>query len=80
MRLTRRRKDDLAELRAVQAERKVEETAQLDEAVELLTLAEALGETFNPAANGFEFSTAQLKQHRDRRRAASQAAASRKSS
>jgi hypothetical protein len=68
-RLHRRRTLDCKELRAVQATRQAEEAAHLDEAAELLTLAEQMGEPFDPAANGFEFSTAQIRAHRSVRSA-----------
>jgi hypothetical protein len=56
----------LAQLRQLQAERQVQEQAQLEEAVKFQKLHEMKGEPFDPAAVGFVYSTAAIGQERAR--------------
>ena len=64
-RLSRRRERELKELHALQAERKAaqqaEEKEQLACAAQMLLRAQRARESFDPAANGFVFSTAQIR-------------------
>ena len=66
-RLARRREKELAELRQLQQERKEREQQQhleaLEAAAKLYLTAKQNNETFDPAANGFVFSTAEIEQH-----------------
>jgi len=55
-RLARRREKEMAELRAIQAERKAQEETDLNNAMKLFQGCAAVKKPFNLAANGFEFS------------------------
>ena len=64
-RLSRRRERELKELHALQAERKAaqqaEEDQQMARAAQMLLKAQHAKQPFNPAENGFAFSTAQIR-------------------
>jgi len=59
-RLSRRRERELKELHALQAERKAKETEELTRAAQACLLAQQRKQPFNPAENGFAFSTQQI--------------------
>lgn len=66
-RLARRRREDLAELQQLQTERRTAQHEAEQSALALVSdqyvAAKATNQPFEPAANGFVFSTAQIEQH-----------------
>jgi hypothetical protein len=62
-RLARRREKEIAELRQLQQERRSKEREALETASRLYLAAKETHQPFDPAANGFVFSTAQIEQH-----------------
>jgi hypothetical protein len=56
-----------AQLRQLQAERKARQEEDLEEASQLNQLAESQGLTYDPAADGFTFSTIQIHCYTDRK-------------
>jgi hypothetical protein len=62
-RLARRREKEIAELRQLQQERRSKEREALETASRLYLAAKEVNQSFEPAANGFVFSTAQIEQH-----------------
>ncbi len=76
-RLARRREKELAELNRLQAERRSAEQEALDLVANRYRAAQISGQPFEPSANGFVFSTAQIEAHLERldsRRAGSRTA------
>ena len=69
-RLSRRREKETAELRELQQDRKAKKREQLDLASKLYLAAQQDHTPFDPAANGFDFSTAQIEHYLARVRAA----------
>jgi hypothetical protein len=68
-RLSRQYEKEFAQLRTLQAERSQRETAALDNAYKFAKSYEALGKTYDPAEDGFDFSSeyfARYKAHRNR--------------
>ena len=59
-RLSRRRERELKELHSLQAARKAKETEELTRAAQACLLAKHHNQPFNPAENGFVFSTQQI--------------------
>ncbi len=68
-RLARRREKELAELRQLQGARQANQHQALEEVSALYLAAQQAGQTFEPVANGFVFSIAQIEQHLQRMRA-----------
>ncbi len=62
-RLHRRREKDLAELRMLQQARKAKEIQALDAAARQYVLAKRDNQAFDPKANGFEFSIAEIERY-----------------
>ena len=62
-RLARRREKETAELRKLQQERKAEQAQALDTAARQYVIAKKSNQSFGPAANGFEFSTAEVERY-----------------
>jgi hypothetical protein len=62
-RLARRREKETAELRKLQQERKAEEAQALDTAARQYVIAKERNQSFEPAANGFEFSIADIERY-----------------
>jgi len=69
-RLDRRRDKELAELRRLQQERKDKEKSALELAAQLYLAAQKDHQPFEPAAHGFDFSSAEIERHLARVRAA----------
>ncbi len=65
-RLARRREKEMAELRKLQSERKAKQVQALDAAAKRYLIAQKNNTAFDPAANGFEFSTAEIQHHLER--------------
>ncbi len=65
-RLARRREKEIAELRQLQQERRAAEKEALETVASRFLAAHATSQPFEPAANGFVFSTAQIEEHLDR--------------
>jgi hypothetical protein len=72
-RINRNLKSNTAELNRLQTQRRADEARALEEATLLAELAESKGETYDPKADGFAFSTAELTRQRDRIRRLNQA-------
>ncbi len=69
-RLSRRREKETAELGTLQQDRQAKEREQLDLASKLYVAAQHDHKPFDPAANGFEFSTPEIEHYLERIRAA----------
>lgn len=68
-RLSRQYEKEFAQLRTLQAERNARETAALDNACKFANAYEVLGKTYDPAEDGFDFSSEyfdRYKAHRNR--------------
>ena len=65
-RLARRRERETAELRSLQQERKTKEVEALDRAARQYVIARKRNQSFDPAANGFEFSIAEIERYMER--------------
>lgn len=65
-RLARRREKETAELRKLQQERKTTQAKALETAGKRYIHALERKERFDPAANGFEFSTAEIERYLER--------------
>ncbi len=65
-RLARRREKETAELHKIQSERKANELQALDRAAMSYLAAKQRDPSFDPAANGFEFSTAEIERYLER--------------
>jgi hypothetical protein len=62
-RLTNQSKALLKQLKEVQAERTHREHYEIDEAVRIYKFKQMMGEVFDPAANGFVFSSQDIRRH-----------------
>ena len=65
-RLARRREKETAELRKMQQERKAKQANELEAAGKRYVIAIERDESFDPAANGFDFSIAEIERYIDR--------------
>ena len=59
-RLSRQFKETIAQLRELQKTRRSQEDDQLDKLLDIMEMYEEKGETYNPSADGFVFSDAQI--------------------